>query len=108
MESYSLIDLASEQITVARSAPNGRSARTILGGRDRRQRQTILALAAGHGLADHEAPRDTTLQVLTGRVRLDTADESWEGRAGDYLVIPTSRHSLDAVEDSTVLLTGGT
>ena len=108
VESYSLMELASEQITVARSAPHGRSARTILGGRHHRLRQTILALAAGHGLADHEAPRDTTLQVLIGHVRLDTAEESWEGWAGDFLVIPTSRHSLDAVEDSSVLLTVGT
>jgi Transposase DDE domain group 1 len=32
-------------------------------------------------------------------------DASWIGRDGDLLVIPDSRHSLEALEDSEVLLT---
>ena len=74
METHSLTALAAEQIAVARSATNGRGARTIHGGRDRTLRQTVLGLAAGHGLADHEAPGEATLQVLTGHVRLSTAE----------------------------------
>lgn len=106
METYSLLGLAAEKISMALSDSNGRSAFTIHGGRDSTLRQTIVALAAGHGLAEHQTPGEATLEVLTGHVRLSTADdESWEGWIGDYLVLPATRHSLDALEDSAVPLT---
>lgn len=47
----------------------------------------------------------TTVYVLSGRVTLATEGESWEGRAGDLIVIPHARHTLTAEEDSAVLLT---
>ena len=68
-------------------------------------RQTVIALAAGSGLAEHNSPGEATLQVLRGRVRLTAAGESTEAEAGDLLVIPPDRHSLDATDDSAVLLT---
>ncbi len=105
METYSLVELAAEAISLARSGSNGRSARAIHGGRDRTLRQTVLAFKAGYGLAEHQAPGEATLEVLAGHVRLSTADESWEGWMGDYLVLPADRHRLDALEDSAVLLT---
>lgn len=105
METYSLIGLAAEQISAARGHPNGRSACTIHGGHDLALRQTILALKAGRGLAEHNTPGEATLEVLVGHVRLSTADESWEGWTGDYVILPPSRHSLDALEDSAILLT---
>ena len=55
--------------------------------------------------ASTRVPGETTLQVLRGQVRLSTADETWEGAAGDYLVIPRERHGLHADEDAVVLLT---
>ena len=105
MESISLTTLANEQLTLARAAPNGRSAHTTHGGHDRRLRQTLLALAAGQGLDEHESPGEATLQVLEGRVRVTSGDEVWEGAAGDLLVLPLARHDLVAVEDAAVLLT---
>ncbi|GAA4808179.1 hypothetical protein GCM10023353_09800 [Tomitella cavernea] len=45
------------------------------------------------------------MQVLSGRITLDTSENSWEGRTGDLLVIPPARHSVTAVEDSSFLLT---
>jgi quercetin dioxygenase-like cupin family protein len=105
MGSLSLTVLAGEQIAVARAASSGRSAHTIHGGHDHVLRQTMLALAAGRGLDEHENPGEATLQVLAGRVRLTAGDKSWEGIAGDYLVIPAARHSLEAIDDSAVLLT---
>lgn len=101
----SLNALAAELVAAARSAAGGRGARTIHGGRGHALRQTVFALAAGRGLDEHESPGEATLQVLHGRVRLATGEESWEGVAGDYLIIPPSRHSLQAMEDSAVLLT---
>jgi quercetin dioxygenase-like cupin family protein len=38
-------------------------------------------------------------------VRLSAADLSWEANRGDLLIVPDSRHSLQALEDSAVLLT---
>ena len=35
-------------------------------------------------------------------------DETWEGSAGDYLVIPQHRHDLHADTDAAVLLTVAT
>ena len=43
--------------------------------------------------------------MLSGKVRLDAGSDSWEGSAGDLLVIPPVRHSVHALEDSAVLLT---
>jgi quercetin dioxygenase-like cupin family protein len=36
---------------------------------------------------------------------LSAGKVSWDGRPGDLLIVPDSRHSLEALEDSAVLLT---
>lgn len=105
MESVSLTQLAEEQLEVARTSHAGRAAHTIHGGHDHLLRQTLIAMAAGHGLGEHTAPGQATLQVLRGRVRLCTSDDEWMGTTGDYLVIPRERHSLHADGDAVVLLT---
>ncbi|MFG2057246.1 cupin domain-containing protein [Micromonospora sp. NPDC048930] len=101
----SLSTLAEEQLALARATGSGRSARTVHGGPTTPLRQTLVALAAGHALAEHASPGDATLQILRGRVRLVAGDRSWPGSAGDLLVIPDTRHALHADEDSVVLLT---
>ena len=68
-------------------------------------RQTMIALAGGHELAEHDSPREATLQVLVGKVRLSSAIDAWEGVAGGFVAIPVERHSLLAIDDSVVLLT---
>ena len=105
MEAISLDTLAAEHLETARNAHSGRSAHTVHGGHDHFLRQTIIALAAGHELSEHESPGEATLQVLQGHVRLRVGEDSVEGKAGQLLVIPPARHSLEAVEDSAVLLT---
>jgi len=105
MESLSLIELADEQLAGARAAKSGRAAHTVHGGHDHLLRQTVIALVAGQGLAEHESPGQATLQVLRGRVRISTADEVWSGAVGDFLVLPAERHGLHADDDSVVLLT---
>ncbi|WP_414171018.1 hypothetical protein [Streptomyces diastatochromogenes] len=62
-------------------------------------------MTAGPGLAEHDSPGDATLLVLRGHARRVEGEASWEGRAGEPLVIPPARHGLDAIEDSAVLLT---
>ncbi len=105
MEKHSLTALARAQLKLARSGSAGRSAQTVYGGHEHQLRQTLIALLAGQGLAEHESPGESTVQVLGGRVRVYSDAASWEGVSGDLIFIPDARHGLDALEDSTVLLT---
>jgi len=105
MDTISLTTLVDEHLAAARTAGSGRSAHTVHGGHEHALRQTVIALTAGSGLAEHNSPGEATLQVLRGRVRLTTGGQSAEVAAGDLLVIPPERHSLDALDDSAVLLT---
>lgn len=105
MQKVTLTALARHELEKARDASSGRSAHTVFGGHEHVLRQTMIALRAGSGLQEHESPGDATLHVLQGRVMLTAGDVEWTGLPGDLLVIPDSRHSLDAVEDSVVLLT---
>jgi hypothetical protein len=62
----------------AAAAPAGRAALTLVPGRRVPLKQTPLAFRGGVHLAEHDAPGPATLQVLQGRVRLVTSEESWE------------------------------
>lgn len=105
MNSASLTALAVEHLAKAHNDSAGRSASTVHGGRGHALRQTLIALVAGRRLDEHESPGEATLHVLRGRVRLHIGEEVWEGDAGDHLVIPPTRHDLEALEDAAVLLT---
>jgi len=105
MQKTSLDALVREHLKRASAASTGRSATTLYGGHEHVLRQTLIALTAGTSLTEHENPGEATLTVLHGRVRLVSGDDSWDGMAGDYLVIPRARHSLEAVEDAAALLT---
>lgn len=105
MDSTDLTQLGRDQLAAARDAHSGRSAVALHRGRHHRLRQTLIAVAAGHQLGEHDAPSEATLHVLAGRVRLAAGEASWEGVPGDLLVIPGERHDLLAIEDSVVLLT---
>jgi quercetin dioxygenase-like cupin family protein len=105
MEKISLTALAHQHLQAAHKASSGRSAHTVYGGHEHLLRQTLIAMAAGRSLDEHESPGEATLQVLLGRVRLTSDKASWEGSPGDHLIIPDARHGLEALEDSVVLLT---
>lgn len=105
MNKHSLVALAREQLAAAHRSPAGRAAMTVYGGHERALRQTLIALVAGARLDEHENPGDATVQVVSGRVTLVCGSDSWDGRAGDLLVVPPARHSLLAVEDAAVVLT---
>ncbi len=105
MEKSSLTALARQQLNLAQGASSGRSSHTVYGGHEHVLRQTVIALAAGRKLDEHENPGEATVHVLRGRVRLRAGETSWEGSPGDLLIVPRSRHSLEALEAAAVLLT---
>ncbi|HLS26946.1 MAG TPA: LuxR family transcriptional regulator [Beutenbergiaceae bacterium] len=106
MQTVSLSDLGAQLLTEARQSRAGRAARTIHGGRDHTLRQTLIAMASGQHLGEHDSPEEATLQVLTGHVRLHFSDRRvWVGHSGQHVVIPQVRHDLTALEDAVVLLT---
>jgi quercetin dioxygenase-like cupin family protein len=105
VQKQSLTALARHQLKAASIASSGRSSHTIYGGDGHVLRQTLIALTAGSTLDEHENPGEATLQVLQGRVTLAAGERRWNGSPGDLLFIPDSRHGLEAVEDSVILLT---
>lgn len=105
MEKSSLTALARHQLDEARTSSSGRSARTVYGGHEHVLRQTLIALTAGHALDEHDNPGEATVHVLQGRIRLVAGETSWDGRTGDLIIVPTARHSVEAVEDAAILLT---
>ena len=105
MQKLSLDALARELLKRATEAAGGRTAQTVVGGHERVLRQTVIAMVKDATLAEHASPGEASLHVLRGRVVLTTADQAWEGRDGDLIVIPDSPHSLRALQDSAVLLT---
>lgn len=110
MQKLSLDAMARELLTQAAAngvsgSAGGRASRTVVGGHEKTLRQTVIALNAGAGLAEHASPGEATVHVLRGRVTLAAGDQSWEGRDGDLIVIPDAQHSLTAHTDAAVLLT---
>jgi quercetin dioxygenase-like cupin family protein len=105
VQTQSLTDLAEHHLGTAHAAASGRSAQTVYGGSGSTLRQTVIALAAGQRLDEHENPGQATVHVLTGRVRMAAADQTCDVDAGSLLAVPDSRHSLEALEDAVVLLT---
>ncbi len=105
MNKVSLDALAREHLKVAHASASGRSAHTVYGGHEKTLRQTVIAMTAGTSLSEHENPGEATVHVVTGRVRLTTDSQAWDGRAGDLISVPDAPHGLEAVEDAVVLLT---
>jgi hypothetical protein len=46
-------------------------------------RQTVIGMITGSCLAEHENPGEATILILHRRVRLSTADLSWDGARGE-------------------------
>jgi quercetin dioxygenase-like cupin family protein len=105
MNKLSLSALSRTLLARAASAPAGRSTETIYGGHEHVLRQSVVALSAHRALGEHALGGEGTLYVLNGRVRLHTGRDEWDARTGDFLVLPSAPHSIEALEDSTMLLT---
>ena len=103
VSAQNLETLSAELLEKARGARSGRAAKGVFAGTY--LRQALLTLQAGAELAEHDSPPEATLHVVTGRVRVVTADESWELGAGELIAIPGQKHSVEALTDAAFLLT---
>ena len=66
----------------------------------------LFDFEAGGRLKDHAADGYVTVLVLSGEIRMATADEQHEMSSGSLLVLrPGIRHDIEAGAASTVLLT---
>ncbi|MFC0676134.1 cupin [Brachybacterium hainanense] len=106
MDIPSIPELVERHLWAARAAEHGRSAELII--HDGVLRQTLLALASGSRLSEHNAPPAASLQVLLGRIALTTESGEMELSSGQISRIPQERHGVEAREDSVFLLTAVT
>lgn len=104
-DARSLTATARTHLARAQHASHGRSAHTVHGGQNHALRQTLVALRAGTVLREHPSSRDATLQVLTGHIQLATGRCTRQAGTGDLITVPTTAHTLTAVEDTALLLT---
>jgi quercetin dioxygenase-like cupin family protein len=83
---------------------DGHTARTLV--REPALRIVLVVMKAGSRLAEHRAQEITSIQAVTGHVRLALTDRSLELAAGRVLVVaPDLPHRVEAVADSALLLT---
>jgi len=98
-----LPELGRDLLTQARYHHSRRAAKTLVSSPS--MRATLIALALGAELAEHDGPPAATLQVISGQVRLHTDERQWRLGEGEVVAIPSARHGLEAATDAVVLLT---
>jgi quercetin dioxygenase-like cupin family protein len=65
-----------------------------------------LHLSAGKQIPPHSAPGEITVQLMRGRVAFHVGDQTHDLIPGTLLYVAAGQtHSLDAVEDSRLLVT---
>lgn len=66
----------------------------------------LFAFAAGGGLAEHVAPNDATIHIVSGRATLTVGDESVDGKPGTWIqMVAKTPHSIKAESPVMMLLT---
>lgn len=101
-----LVDLDAEREVLRDSARNAvarRAGSTVYRGDG--VRQTMVVILAGEHMAEHLSPQEGFVHVMEGRVRLQGANREWEISAGQMLPLPPEKHSVTALEDSTLTIT---
>ncbi|MDO5739016.1 MAG: hypothetical protein Q4P07_02590 [Ornithinimicrobium sp.] len=97
-----LLAVGEELMTKARAGVTGRAVRAVV--RQSGQMLILLAMPAGGGLPDHDAPGPASLQCLSGQAVLVAGDRSWSLRPGSAVMIPQERHEVRALTDSLCVL----
>lgn len=95
--------LADQLIAEASRDDHGRASTTVITGSV--MRATVIALAEGSDLAEHDSPPGATVQVLRGRIVLRAGEKERPLEAGELVQVPAQRHSVHADIDAVFLLT---
>jgi quercetin dioxygenase-like cupin family protein len=97
-------DLADEIVRTPAALHTGRSARTLV--KAGPLRVTLVHMAPGGLLAEHQAPGPVTIQVLAGSISVTVAGEEHVMGPGTLLSLrPGVRHSVRSVAGGEFLLT---
>lgn len=107
----SLVKEGQALLEQARAESSGRASLSLIHGEH--QRAVLMGLTSGSSLAEHDAPKAASLQVVRGHARLFLAAEDpggtssgeWLLQDGDLVPIPQARHGVDALSDTILLLT---
>ena len=66
----------------------------------------LFSIAAGGGLAEHVAPFDATIQIISGKAMLTVGDKSVKGKQGTWIQMAAKTpHSIKAETPVLILLT---
>jgi quercetin dioxygenase-like cupin family protein len=86
--------------------PDGSRSPAVLHSQDGESRVVLIELNPGQKLNDHQVTEAALLLVVSGHVRIETADESVDAGAGElFRFDPAERHSVSSTEGGRVLLT---
>lgn len=68
-------------------------------------RAVVIDLESGEGLGDHEVRERAVVEVVTGRVSMESNEETVECDAGTLVTFePGERHTVHALSDTRLLL----
>lgn len=98
--------LADEQKQISDQATreHGHAARTLV--KNGPLRLTLITVAPGGEIKEHDAPGPITVHALSGSMRFITAQRTYELSAGELLALDAGiRHSVASEEGATFLLT---
>jgi len=66
----------------------------------------LFSFAAGGGLAEHVAPFNATIQIISGMATLTVVDEVVDGKPGTWIqMVAKTPHSIQAETSVVMLLT---
>lgn len=94
-----------ELLGTAREQASGRAARSLTPGADAALKQTLVAIIDGNELDEHVAPGAATLQVLRGGFAVTWDGGTLEVSAGEWAILPTQLHEIQARGDTVALVT---
>ena len=99
----SLPEVTTALLEQARTHHSRRAARTVVAGAT--LRATVMALAAGADLAEHDPPRPRPCRCSAARCACTRGNGSGRCRPGRSCAIPPERHGVHADTDAVFLLT---